>query len=209
MRIALDRHGKPAVVLSDNGVALSVRRRNGGYSGFEAKLARIGVYHVTCSPYHPQTCGKKERDWRPLKQWLEARPAAGDLAELQRLLDGYDVIFNTQRPHQALGGQTPDQRYFASPKAAPDPDRPPPPRANLTTVKACTKGRITLGDGYRIALGREWAGAQLHVLRDGPHAVIFHDHHLVKHIQLDPDTKDVPSGLPRRRRPTKPLPSTT
>jgi transposase InsO family protein len=205
MKIALDRHGKPAVVLSDNGAALSSRRRTGAYSDLEAKLARIGVYHVTSSPYHPQTCGKKERDWKPLKKWLEARPPAADLAELQRLLDGYDVIFNTRRPHQALHGQTPDQRYFATPKDAPDPDRPPTPRTTLTTVQACVKGRITVGDGYRIALGREWAGAQLHVLRDGPHVVVFHDHYLIKHIQLDPDVKDVPSGLPCGRRPAKPL----
>ncbi|WP_410794083.1 DDE-type integrase/transposase/recombinase [Kribbella sp. C-35] len=209
MKIALERHGKPAVVLSDNGAALSRRRRTGGYSDLEAKLARIGVYHVTSSPYHPQTCGKKERDWQPLKQWLNARPAAGDLAELQRLLDSYDVIFNTRRPHQALDGQTPDQRYHATAKTGPDPDRPPSPRTTLTTVKACTKGRITVGDGYRIALGREWAGAPLHILRDGLHVVVFHDHHLIKHIQLDPDIKDTPSGLPRARRATKPLPSTS
>jgi putative transposase len=207
MRIALDRHGKPVVVLSDNGSALSARRRTGTYSDFEAKLARIGVYHVTSSPYHPQTNGKKERDWQPLKQWLKARPAAGDLAELQHLLDSYDVIFNTRRPHQALDGQTPDHRYLASPKTEPDPDQPPAPRTNLTTVRACAKGRIEVGGGYRIALGREWAGAQLHVLRDDLHVVVFHDHHLVKHIHLDPDTKDLPSGLPRTRRPAKPLPS--
>jgi putative transposase len=207
MRIALDRHGKPAVVLSDNGVAFSVRRRNGGYSDFEAKLARIGVYHVTSSPYHPQTAGKKEREWRPLKQWLQARPSAGDLAELQRLLDGYDVIFNTQRPHQALAGQTPDQRYLASPKTAPDANRPPEPRTNLTKIRACPRGRIDLPGGYRISLGPDWASAWLHVLRDDLHVVIFHDHHLVKHIQLDPDNKYVPSGRPRGR-PPKPLPST-
>jgi transposase InsO family protein len=207
MTIALERHGKPAVVLSDNGAAFSRRRRTGGYSDLEAKLARIGVYHVTSSPYHPQTCGKKERDWQPLKQWLNARPAAADLAELQHLVDGYDVIFNTRRPHQALAGQTPDQRYHASTKTGPDPDRLPSPRTILVTVKACAKGRITVGGDYRVALGREWAGAQLHVLRDGLHVVVFHDHHLIKHIQLDPDTKDIPAGRPRGRRPTKPLPS--
>lgn len=207
MKTALERHGKPAVVLSDNGAAFSSRRRTGGYSDFEAKLARIGVYHATSAPYHPQTCGKKEREWQPLKRWLRARPAADDLDELQRLLDGYDAIFNTRRPHQALDGQTPDMRYFASPKAEPDPERPPSPRTNLTAVTACAKGRIVVGGDYRIALGREWAGARLHVLREDLHVVVFHDHHLVKHIQLDPDIKDVPSGLSPGRRPTKPLTS--
>jgi transposase InsO family protein len=208
MKTALARHGKPAVVLSDNGAAFSARRRwAGAYSDFEAKLARIGIYHATSSPYHPQTCGKKERDWKPLKRWLRARPVASDLDDLQRLLDSYDVIFNTQRPHQGIDGKTPDQQYHASPKAEPDPDRPPAARTTLTQVKACAKGRIDIGGGYRIALGREWAGAHLHVLRDDPHVVVFHDHHLVKNITLDPDVKDIPSGLPRTRRPAKPLPS--
>jgi transposase InsO family protein len=208
MKIALERHGKPVVVLSDNGAALSARRRwAGAYSDFEAKLARIGVYHVTSSPYHPQTCGKKERDWKPLKRWLEARAAAAGLDDLQRLLDGYDVIFNTQRPHQGIDGKTPEQQYQASPKTGPDPDQPPAPRTTLVKIKACTKGRIDLGGGYRIALGREWAGAHLHILRDDPHVVVFHDHHLVKHVELDPNVKDIPSGLPRTRRLPKPLPS--
>lgn len=209
MKIALDRHGKPVVVLSDNGAAFSARRRwEGAYSEFEARLARIGVYHATCAPYHPQTCGKKERDWKPLKRWLEARPAPTDLADLQRLLDAYDVIFNTERPHQGIADQTPDQRYFATPKAGPDPDQPPRSRTTLSTATACAKGRIEVGGGYRIALGREWAGARLHVLRDDLHVVVFHDQDLVKRLTLDPDHKDVPSGLPQGRRPTKPLPST-
>jgi putative transposase len=208
MAVALERHGKPAVVLSDNGIAFSKRRRNGGYSDFEARLARIGVYHVTSSPYHPQTAGKKERDWQPLKHWLTARPAAADLDELQRLLDGYDVIFNTQRPHQALQGQTPDQRYHATPKTGPDTDQPVSPRTNLTQIKASSRGRIDLPGGYHIALGPDWAGARLHVLRDDLHVVIFHDHHLIKHIRLDPDNKYTPTSNPSRRRPAKPLPST-
>jgi transposase InsO family protein len=209
MKTALDRHGKPVVVLSDNGAAFSARRRwEGAYSEFEARLARIGVYHATCAPYHPQTCGKKERDWQPLKRWLRARPPATDLAELQRLLDGYDVIFNTQRPHQGLAGQTPEQRYRATPKTSPDPSTPPRSRTTLTRHTACPKGRITIYGRYRIALGCEWAGARLHVLHDGLHVVVFHDQELVKRLTLDPDHKDIGSGLPRGRRPTKPLRST-
>jgi hypothetical protein len=209
LKIALNRHGKPVVVLSDNGAAFSARRRwDGAYSEFEARLARIGVYHATCAPYHPQTCGKKERDWRPLKRWLQARPPATDLPDLQRLLNGYDDIFNTQRPHQGIADQTPDQRYFATPKAGPDPDQPPRPRTTLTRHTACSQGRIEIRGRYRIALGREWAGAHLHVLRDNLHVVVFHDQELIKRLTLDPDTKDITTANPPDRRPTKPLPST-
>ena len=39
----------------------------GGISMFEQRLRTLGVNPVVASPHHPQTCGKKERDWQPLK----------------------------------------------------------------------------------------------------------------------------------------------
>jgi hypothetical protein len=78
----------------------------------------------------------------------------------------------------------------------------------LTRHTACSQGRIEIRGRYRIALGREWAGAHLHVLRDNLHVVVFHDQELIKRLTLDPDTKDITTGNPLGRRPTKPLPST-
>ena len=80
---------------------------------------------VVSSPYHPQTCGKKERDWQPLHRWLDAHPAAASIAELQRLVDTYDAVFNTQRPHQGIG------------RVAPNSDTTPPPKPSPTPPSSC------------------------------------------------------------------------
>lgn len=120
---AIERHGKPAFVQCDNGSAFTARlTKGGGYSTFEMRLHRIGVGMINSRPRHPQTNGKKEREWRTLDQWLKARPAPADLSALQRLLDAYDLIFNTERPHPGIDGATPASRYDASGKALPNPD---------------------------------------------------------------------------------------
>ena len=105
---AIERHGRPVMLLSDGGAAFTQRRRGpkSGLSDFEARLRALGINPVVSSPFHPQTCGKKERDWQPLKRWLAAQPPP-DLEELQRQLDAYDVLFNTDRPHQGIGRADP------------------------------------------------------------------------------------------------------
>jgi hypothetical protein len=62
-RDAVARHGRPAGVLSDNGMVFTTRfagGRNGRNTrnGFEAELAHHHVVHKNSSPNHPQTCGK-------------------------------------------------------------------------------------------------------------------------------------------------------
>jgi hypothetical protein len=109
---AIERHGVPAMALSDNGTAFSGARR-GWTAEFERNVRALGTATVTSSPYHPQTCGKDERAHRTLQQWLRARPAPATLADLQDLLDTYRPLYNA-RPHQGIDGQTPHQRFTTS-----------------------------------------------------------------------------------------------
>ncbi|RYZ31342.1 MAG: transposase [Propionibacteriaceae bacterium] len=207
METAMARHGRPVLLLSDGGSAFTSRRTSGGISVFEQRLREHGINPVVSSPAHPQTCGKKERDWQPLKRWLAAHPAAADLAGLQRLLDAYDVLFNTDRPHQGLNGQTPDERYTASPKAVPEPGpRPAPPTTSQHQVRA--SGVVDLGNRYSVLLGHQWTGATVTVVRDNLDVAILHDATIIKRLTIDPTRKTQPSGL-KRGRPRKPLPSET
>ena len=197
------RHGRPVLLLSDGGSAFTSRRTTGGISVFEQRLREHGINPVVSSPAHPQTCGKKERDWQPLKRWLAAHPAAADLAQLQRLLDTYDVLFNTDRPHQALDGHTPHQRYTASPKAVPEPGpRPAPVTTTQRTVRA--SGTVDLGNRYQIRIGHQWTGARVTVVRDNLDIVILHDSKIIKRLTIDPTRKTQPSGLRRGRVPRLP-----
>ncbi len=199
METAMAHHGRPAMLLSDGGSAFTGRRRRVEISEFEARLRVLGINPVVSSPYHPQTCGKKERDWQPLKQWLAAQPAAATIAELQRLLDAYDVLFNTERPHQGIGGQTPQERYDATDKALPAPGALPTP----TTVHertAYTLGRIELGNGYYHLLGKPWTGATVTVIRDDLDVVILHNQTIIKRLRIDPTRR----GQPNQQHPRQP-----
>ncbi|KRE38605.1 hypothetical protein ASG73_06715 [Janibacter sp. Soil728] len=190
---AINRHGKPAIIQCDNGSAFTARlAKGGGYSTFEAQLHRIGVGMINSSPGHPQTNGKKEREWRTLEQWLKAREAPTDLPSLQRLVDAYDLIFNTQRPHQGIGGVTPATRYSASEKALPDPTALKP-RQFLNEVTLSSAGFFNL-PGMRVNFGRAWSGVKLQYLIDRDHAVLFHEDRVLGHVQLTQEWIDKPAG---------------
>ncbi|MBM6402627.1 DDE-type integrase/transposase/recombinase [Phycicoccus sonneratiae] len=188
MVTAMDRHGKPAVVLCDNGSAFTSRftRGVGGFSEFETRLRLIGVAMVNSSPHHPQTCGKKEREWGTFKQWLATREPAADLGQLQRLAEAYDEIFNTRRPHQGIGGCTPQARYDAGTKAEPDPQQQLD-RASIHHVRVTAGGYLDLPH-VRLALGPSWAGADIDYLIDSDHVVLFTGTELIAHLDLNRTT---------------------
>ena len=119
---AIAAHGVPGMFLSDNGSAFSGKCR-GGEAELERCLRALGVRVVTSSPYHPQTCGKDERLHLTFKRWLTRQPVPRTIAELQTLADTFDHGYNSERPHSAHHGATPDEVGPAA-NAAPN----PPPR---------------------------------------------------------------------------------
>lgn len=122
---AIAAHGVPQRVLSDNGAALNPSRR--GWSGqLTEHLAKLGVEAITGKPYKPTTQGKNERFHQTLFRWLDKQPMAETLAELQAQVEAFDLVYNTERPHQGLPGRiTPAQAWQATPKAEPPRPRPP------------------------------------------------------------------------------------
>lgn len=198
MQTAIERHGVPAMLLSDGGTAFTQRRVSNGLGDFEARLRVLGVNPVVSSPGHPQTCGKKEREWSTLKRWLTAQPPAADLTELQRLLDVYDLLFNTERPHQALDYATPAEIYHDRDKAAPGP-APRPGPCTVTDRRITDRGRVELGNGYRLNLGPEWTGATVTVVRDDLDVIILFGPKIITRLRIDPTRKHQVSGRPKGR----------
>jgi transposase InsO family protein len=113
-----NEYGLPASTLTDNGRVYTAKF-GGGRNAFEYLIASLGIAQKNGHPYHPQTQGKIERFHQTLKRWLAARPAATNIAELQGQLDQFRITYNQQRPHRALGRQTPGQAYDATIKATP------------------------------------------------------------------------------------------
>jgi transposase InsO family protein len=186
LEAAMTRHGRPAMLLSDRGAAFTQRRgRRGALGVFEARLRNLGILPMLASPGHPQTCGKKEREWQTLHRWLDARPPAPDLADLQVQLDAYDLIFNHDRPRQANHGRTPDEAYAAAPIACAA-DQPLAAPMTINKVKVRRDGVVNLGSSTRTSIGIQWAYSQVTVLREDPAVAIFHDDQLIRFLHLDP-----------------------
>ncbi len=115
---AVNQFGPPQSTLTDNGSVFTARFVNGKNS-FEHLLAALGIDQKNSRPNHPQTQGKIERFHQTLKRWLAAREPAKTIPELQKLIDEFRTVYNKQRPHRALEGQTPFHAYTSKPKLKP------------------------------------------------------------------------------------------
>lgn len=111
-------YGTPFSTLTDNGNVYTARFTK-GKNGFEYLLSELEIVQKNGSPAHPQTQGKIERFHQTLKKWLSQQKAANNLTELQRQLDEFRTLYNTQRPHRALEMKTPQRAYEETIKATP------------------------------------------------------------------------------------------
>lgn len=181
---AIASHGVPQRLLTDNGLALNPSRR--GWEGQLAAYVRsLGVEAITGKPNKPTTQGKNERFHQTLFRWLDKQPMASSIAELQAQVDAFDLIYNTERPHQALPGRiTPQQAWDATPVAIPP--RPKPTDAMVTapapapaSVRGQRQVRIhPLGyvhlHGIRFQITKLRAGETIHAVWDEA-GVVFAD----------------------------------
>ncbi|RZS61974.1 integrase core domain-containing protein [Xylanimonas ulmi] len=226
---AIAARGVPQRLLSDNGAALNPTRR--GYAGqLVEHLTVLGVEAITGKPYKPTTQGKNERFHQTLFRYLGKQPLADTLDQLQAQVDAFDLIYNTQRPHQGLPGRiTPQAAWDATAKAeaphpnpiralftrtAPKPQAvvPAPVRAALPQG-ACIKKLNHAGTFYLrkvfYMVGAEHAFAEVIVVIDGERIIVA-DHHgeiLIEHTRAAPGVRYVGNGKPRGTHPKKPEPS--
>lgn len=178
--LAVQRYGLPAAVLKDNGTAFS-GRRGVWESQFETRLGDLGVRSVTSSIAHPQTCGKNERAHQRVRKWLDRRPPARSLIELQMLLDEYREGFNG-RGNRVLEGLTPHQRFDLGPLAGPN--GPLAPATQITRHTVSDRGTIGL-QGLVIGIGRRHARQRATSFRSGDQVVIFLGDDHVRDLTLD------------------------
>ncbi len=108
---ALVNFGAPTEVLTDQGPQYHTWR---GKSAFRKLLERRGIAHVLARPRHPQTVGKTERFWGTL--WRECLEGAvcRDLEDARERIAHFIGYYNFQRPHRALDGLVPADRFFGA-----------------------------------------------------------------------------------------------
>jgi len=112
-------YGLPDRMLMDNGSPWGSDAEH-RHTWLSVWLLELGVAVSHGRPYHPQTQGKDERFHRTLAAEVIGRRGFADLADCQRRFDEWRVVYNTQRPHEALGLATPATRYCPSRRRFPE-----------------------------------------------------------------------------------------
>ena len=128
---ALERHGVPEEVLTDNGKVFTNRFGSTPTEVLFDKICRDnGITHRLTAPRSPTTTGKIERFHKTLRIEFLAGQIFDSIAAVQADLDAWVEEYNTNRPHQSLKMATPAERFYArAARAAGAADRPQFPRA--------------------------------------------------------------------------------
>lgn len=109
---AFRRYGLPDTMRTDNGSPFASIGL-AGLSRLAVWWLRLGIWPERIQPGKPAENGRHERMHRTLKQ-ATAQPAHSDLGEQQRAFDEFRREYNEDRPHEALGQQTPAAVYTPS-----------------------------------------------------------------------------------------------
>ena len=165
--------------------------RPAGISWFDSRLARLGIRAAHGRPYHPQTQGKVERlngtAGRELLDFAAPGGARRDSAE--HFADDcrrWRGVYNTLRPHEAIGDVPPLARWRPSPRTRPDalpePDGFYPAGSTLRTV-GCA-GTVSV-DGRRILCGRGIAGERVRVEQRDRELAVFYCRRQIRCLSHD------------------------
>jgi len=113
------RYGLPRKMLMDNGSPWGADAAH-PYTPLTVWLLKLGIRVGHSGPYHPQTLGKDERFHRTLKAEVLQYCRGLELGQCQRRFEAWRLIYNLERPHEALGLAPPVSRYRQSPRSFPE-----------------------------------------------------------------------------------------
>jgi putative transposase len=109
--------GMPEAIRTDNGPPFVVPAP-AGLSRLAMWWLRLGIRHERIEPGRPDQNGRHERMHQTLKQET-ATPPAPSLRRQQESFIRFQNEYNQERPHEALGYQTPASLYTASARCYP------------------------------------------------------------------------------------------
>jgi transposase InsO family protein len=160
---ALREFGLPHRLRSDNGPPFASCGA-GGLSRLSVKVIKAGVVPERIAPGKPQQNGRLERLHLTLLQDT-AKPPARSLREQLERLRGFQRLYNEERPHQALGNDTPAEHYAASPRRFDGVLREPGYGNDHTVRRVRTNGEIKW-QGNTIYISEALAGEPIGLLED-------------------------------------------
>lgn len=181
--------GLPEALLCDNAFS-TVKNSRVGLTSFEGWLVRLGVRPAHGRPYHPQTQGKVERFHGTLEAELWPRVRRDTPEHFAADLDAWRPVYNTIRPHEALGDEPPVCRWRPSDRRRPDrvPDACYPAGSILRRVGQVGDVRYR---SARIMVGRGLAGEPVRIEEREHEIDVYYCEHRIRRLSaeaLRPDT---------------------
>lgn len=176
--------GLPEAILCDNAFG-TTHESPRTLSWFDCQLIRLGIRPIHGRPYHPQTQGKVERLHGTLERELWPSIRRDSLAHFAADLQQWRVqVYNTLRPHEALGDRPPITRFRISPRRRPDkiPDVEYPAGAVLRKVDALGAIRWR---GSRIRAGLGLAGQFVRIEQRDHEVALFFAQHEIRCLASD------------------------
>jgi putative transposase len=110
--------GLPRAIRTDNGGPFASTGMH-GLTQLNVWWMRLGIQHQRIHPASPQENGAHERMHKTLKAGACRPPRANRTAQ-QRAFNAFRALYNDERPHATLGGQTPSSHYNPSPRSFPE-----------------------------------------------------------------------------------------
>jgi transposase InsO family protein len=154
-------YGLPQWFLVDNGPPWS-NPPGTGETALAVWLMRLEIQITRSRSYHPQTLGKDERLHRTLNEELLKRHPILDLQHGQQHFDDWRLVYNHQRPHEALAMQPPAARYQPSLRPFPEPLPPVVYQPGDPVRKVSPEGRISFHN-RRFRIGKAFRGQHVAV----------------------------------------------
>jgi len=135
---AFREYGLPQAMRTDNGAPFA-SRAVAGLSRLAVWWMKLGIVPERITAGHPEQNGRHERMHRTMKQETASPPEANPRAQ-QRAFHRFRREYNEQRPHEALGMQTPSAVYTPSPRAYPARVREPEYDSSLQVRRVRRRG---------------------------------------------------------------------
>jgi Integrase core domain len=114
---AMREFGMPERIRTDNGAPFAGVGLL-GLSKLSLGWMKLGIVHERIQPGRPQQNGRHERMHRTLKEDT-AKPPAHTVTAQQKKFDRFRLVFNHERPHEALANETPGSIYVPSTRLFP------------------------------------------------------------------------------------------
>jgi transposase InsO family protein len=181
--------GLPEAVLSDNafnapGVAAP------GLSWFDSRLIRLGIRPAHGRPYHPQTQGKCERlHGSAVREFIFFNARRDVRAHFDQDAERWRAVYNTLRPHEALGDRPPVERWRPSKRRRPPTLPEPAYEPGQATRKIDSCGEISFR-GYRVLVGRGVAGDHVRVAEHDAELRVYYCWKLVRSLSNEQLIRD-------------------